>query len=462
MKKYTNCYKCAAILLSVLLFSSCSDISDPKNVKAYKLEAASAAGTVHNTEADEQAEDDTQEAEIIIQTDFVTTAEDDHADAIITTANALTVETTFPIQTTPEEILTVDVQPFVIDEQTAVMPTETTTTGAPAQTTTTAAPETLPQTMAEPAETAAATKAPGKTYNVIGANGILVTYQNDHYWGIMPCFGTYTLCETWAKNVSRFAKELPGVAVYNMVIPTSSEFYTPQAYWDSGFTTKQKNKIDHVRENLSSGVKDINVYDTLELHRDEDIFARTDHHWMPLGAYYAAEVFANEAGVDFPPLRKYDSVIRGGYVGSMYTYSKDVHLYNDAENFTLYISPNADDIQTTYYNTAFANGYKGDLFVSRRAESFYCSFLGTDMTIAKIETNVKNGRTLVIFKESYGNGLVPFLTSGFENIYVCDIRYFDLNAVRFCKDVGATDLLFAVCTYTAAGGNGNYLKQILG
>ena len=461
MEKYTKSYKIAAILLSVLLFSSCSDISDPKNVKAYKLEAAAATSVVHKTEPDEQPEDDTQEAEIIIQTDFTTTAGEAYSEAFITTVKPETSETTFPIQTKPEEILTADVQPTGEVTTTTALP-ETTAAAAPVETTEAAAPGTTAQTTAAPAGTTAAAQADGKTYNVIGQNSILVTYYNGHYMGIMPCFGTYTLCETWAKNVDRFAKELPGVAVYNMVVPTSSEFYTPQAYWDSGFTTKQKNKIDHVRQNLSAAVKDINVYDTLEQHKDECIFARTDHHWMPLGAYYAAEVFANEAGVDFPPLRKYDSVVRGGYVGSMYTYSKDVHLYNDAETFTLYISPNADEIQTTYYNTAFANGYKGDLFVSRNAASFYCSFLGTDMTIAKIETNVKNGRTLVIFKESYGNGLVPFLTSSFENIYVCDIRYFDLNAVQFCKDVGATDLLFAVCTYTAAGGNGNYLKQILG
>lgn len=66
-----------------------------------------------------------------------------------------------------------------------------------------------------------------------------------------------------------------------------------------------------------------------------------------------------------------------------------------------------------------------------------------------------------MFKESYGNGVVPFLTSGFEKIYVCDIRYFNLNAVDFCKNVGATDLVFSVCTYTPAGTNGKYLKIIM-
>ena len=148
-------------------------------------------------------------------------------------------------------------------------------------------------------------------------------------------------------------------------------------------------------------------------------------------------------------------------MGSMYTYSKDYHLYNDAETFTMYISPNADRISTTYYNTGFGGAYSGDLFVSRNAASFYCSFIGSDNRITRIDTDVKNGRTLVVFKQSFGNALIPFLTSGFEHIYVCDMRYFDLNAVQFCKDVGATDLLCTDCVMIAAGNGGKYLELLI-
>ena len=64
--------------------------------------------------------------------------------------------------------------------------------------------------------------------------------------------------------------------------------------------------------------------------------------------------------------------------------------------------------------------------------------------IAELDTDCTNGRTLVIFKDSFGNALVPFLTHSFSKIYVCDFRYFDLNAIDFIENVGATDVLFAV------------------
>ena len=78
---------------------------------------------------------------------------------------------------------------------------------------------------------------------------------------------------------------------------------------------------------------------------------------------------------------------------------------------------------------------------------------GSDERIAHVHTQANNGRRLVIFKDSYGNALLPFLTSSFEDIYLCDIRYFDLNALTFISDVGATDLLFAMCTFSAVGPN---------
>ncbi len=295
-------------------------------------------------------------------------------------------------------------------------------------------------------------------YSVVDDSGILVTDIDGHYWGIMPCWGTYSLCESWTKSVNAFKEALPEVEVYNMVVPTSSEFYVPEGM--DNFTSSQWNKIEHIRSGLVN-VKNVDVYSSLAAHTDEKIFSRTDHHWFPLGGYYAAQAFAVEAAVPFADIKQYKKVSKGGFVGSMYMYTENSYLYNDPETFDLYIPPNNSTLKTRYYDGYFGSGRDGELITSPDAGAYYCSFLGADTVIAEIETGIKNGRTLVIFKESYGNAVVPFLTTSFEKIYVCDIRYFYKNAVQFCKDVGATDLLFSVCTYTPAGTNGNYLKKIL-
>ena len=331
----------------------------------------------------------------------------------------------------------------------------------------TSAPETSAEESSEAETTAADTEesttpAPVTdvdSYRAIGDNGILVAGMDGHYRGIMFYGGTYGYCDQYVTDVKAFQAALPEVTVYSMVIPTSVDFYNPEEY--SGYTELQKDKIEYIENELkNTGVTNIKVYDTLSKHTNEEIYSRTDHHWMPLGAYYAAQVFCKDAGVKVPDISKYRKETCGGYVGSMYYYSSDVNLYNDPEQYTVYYSPNEDKLTTKYYNRYYSNGYDSNLFLCNDASYYYLTFLGSDDLIAHVKTNASTGRNLVVIKESYGNALIPFFTESFDNIYVLDLRYCEVNAINFCKEVGATDLLFANCAYTVAGGNCDYFSYI--
>ncbi|MBE6881213.1 MAG: hypothetical protein E7490_10330 [Ruminococcaceae bacterium] len=341
---------------------------------------------------------------------------------------------------------------------------ETTTTEATTESTTETATETTTETTTESTPESTEETPPPVEYDInsyrqIGQNGILVAGINDHYWGIMFYGGTYGYCDQYVYDVKEFQAALPQVSVYSMVIPTSVDFYNPPEY--AGYTAVQEDKIKYIEAELSkAGITNISVYDVLESHKDEQIYSRTDHHWMPLGAYYAAKQFCDSQKLTISPLSKYRKATYGGYVGSMYYYSQDYNLYNDPEDYDVYYSPNEDKLTTTYYNRYYSGAYEGNLFMCNDASYYYLSFLGSDDLIAHVKTNVKNGRNLVVIKESYGNALIPFLTEAFENIYVIDLRYCNVNAIKFCKDVDATDLLFANCAYTVAGGNCEYFSYI--
>jgi hypothetical protein len=91
----------------------------------------------------------------------------------------------------------------------------------------------------------------------------------------------------------------------------------------------------------------------------------------------------------------------------------------------------------------------------------YSTFMAGDDKIVRITTDAGTGRKLVVFKDSYGNAEIPFYFGSFDEIWVCDMRYFSLNAVEFIKYTGATDLLFTMCTFSAVGTNANHLETIL-
>lgn len=288
------------------------------------------------------------------------------------------------------------------------------------------------------------------------ANNIVVVNNR----GLMLYGGSFENGLEYASILNEYKEQLgKDVNIYSMVCPTAVSYYMPENYLD--LTASEEDNI----KNINSGLKDVtpvDVFTALLYHKNEDIYTRTDHHWSQLGAYYASQEFAKLADVPFTDLSEYEKVSLPNYVGTLYGYTQSSALINNPENFVYYIPPNS--YTTTYYSTDFTDPVEGDLLLdpSPMAESsYYLVFMGGDEKITHINTDCKNGRNLVMFKDSYGNAVVPNLTGSFENIYVCDMRYFDLNSIEFIKDVGATDVLFAMNTFSATGGNYTNLENLM-
>ena len=170
------------------------------------------------------------------------------------------------------------------------------------------------------------------------------------------------------------------------------------------------------------------------------------------------------AQVPVKELSTYSEEVIEGFVGTMYAFTEyDEKINNDPDTFTYYIP--STDYTATYYKTDFTVDedlkFYNSIFVEQPASGAYSTFMGGDRKIVKIETENKNGRKLCIFKDSYGNAEVPFLVDSFEEIYVCDVRYFDLYAPDFIRDNGITDVLFTMCTFSAVGENAEGIKNNL-
>lgn len=286
------------------------------------------------------------------------------------------------------------------------------------------------------------------------SNSILV-YNNR---GIMLYGASESNAEKYAQYVNNFKEDLGDVNVYSMVCPTPVSYYLPTKYAD--MTSDEKEITDYINKRLD-GVEPVDVWNALYKHKDEKIYQNTDHHWAQLGAFYAAEEFAKTAGVPFADLSKYDKKVMDGYVGTLYGYTGDSDLKDNPEQFIYYI-PKAE-YTSEFFTPDLSESWDGNLVVSIDnidPVSWYCVFIGSDNVVTHVNTNVKNGRKLAVIKDSYGNALIPCLTSSFEDIYVIDMRYFEVNAVDYLKKQGVTDLLFAMNTFSATGGNFECLETI--
>ena len=263
----------------------------------------------------------------------------------------------------------------------------------------------------------------------------------------------------YAQVLNDFAEKLDtSVNVYSMVIPKASAYYVEQAKGYEGYILLNKRDIDKISNTLSDRVIDVNIYNILGQHAGEDIYFRTDHHWTALGAYYASSVFAEKAGVSFDVLSAFREERREGYLGTMYKYSNhSTTLLNNPEDFVAYY-PDASYTATYYSATDLKSspfGHDDGFFWrigDKQKSSWYSTFiLGDSYSVKAVSNDCKNGRKLLIVKDSYGNALAPFMIEGFEEIYIIDARKYERSLKETIEEFGITDVLFAECTFSAVG-----------
>ncbi|MCQ2136329.1 MAG: DHHW family protein [Bacteroidales bacterium] len=292
-------------------------------------------------------------------------------------------------------------------------------------------------------------------------SGIIITGQDSTTRAMSTFHGSAGSGATYVGVVNKY-KEMLGsrVNVWCMPIPTAIEYYCP-----SSVASRNKSQRAMIENMMSSlvGAKGVNICDVMASHKREDIYLRTDHHWAPLGGFYAAQAFAKAAGVPFRGLDAYEKRVVPGYVGSMFGYSKDINVKKNPEDFVYYVPTGATYTTTfiTYYTdedlhvTGESKPFQASFFKNYKGNNAYLNFMGTDCTLVKVQTGVNNGRRLLIMKDSFGNTLPGYMFYSFEEVHVVDYRYFTKNILKYIDENKITDILFAnntfaVCTsYTS-------------
>lgn len=302
--------------------------------------------------------------------------------------------------------------------------------------------------------------------------GIVVLGNAPNVRAMMAYGGTANSGGTFISTVNEYAKTFPSVNVYVAIASSPGEFYMPDKV--SKHHKSEVPTLNNIKEKISSSVKFVNVHDVLRDHSKEDIFLRTDHHWAPLGAFYAAKEFAKVANVPFKNLDSYEKHVIHGYVGSMYGYSKDISVKNSPEDF-VYYTPKGLDYKTTfitykvnsdYQVTGASAPYQSQFFKTFKDGSglAYQTFMGGDQSLVHVTTGTPSNRRLLIIKDSFGNAMPGYLFYSFADIHVIDFRYFNKNMKKYIEENGITDIafvfnIFNVCNPSTFNKVNRFLSQ---
>ena len=302
-------------------------------------------------------------------------------------------------------------------------------------------------------------------------HGIVIVGSQPNVRALTNYRGGPNACDAYARMANKYQSILgEGVQVYCMLIPTAIEFYCPEKA--KSRVKSQRETIDNAYAALDSCVIAVDAYTPLKEHADEDIYLRTDHHWAPLGAYYAAKAIAEAAGVPFKDLTHYERKVVKRYVGSMYRYSRDISVKRSPEDFVYYV-PQDIEYETTYINYVVDENYtvtgthapiKDRYFYEFKDGSggAYCTFMGGDNKITQVRTATNNGRRMILLKDSFGNAIPGYLFYSFEEIHVIDARYFTRNIVEYVRENKITDLVFGNnIAFATSGSTINFYTKFL-
>ena len=262
----------------------------------------------------------------------------------------------------------------------------------------------------------------------------------------------YELCgasdeagKDYAAAISEFKKSAPDFTVYNMVVPTHTEFGIPQRLASEIYTQSQSQNIKTIYSSYTEDVKPINCYNALCRHKDEYVYFNTDHHWTGLGAYYAYQAFCEQTGQQALALTDCTEQTIDGFEGSFY--SADASLSPDSVHYWKF----PYQTHAKRQEESGAEMYDTDVYYEGAAGSgAYITFIYGDSSlfIEYNDTN-KNGKKIAVVKESYGNAFVPYLTNNYEEVHIIDFRYFTQNIKEYMQENGITEILFLNNTMSA-------------
>ena len=180
----------------------------------------------------------------------------------------------------------------------------------------------------------------------------------------------------------------------------------------------------------------IDVRETLLSHKAEDIYFKTDHHWTGLGAHYAWDAYAAQAGIDATPLSAYaPQLLSDRFRGTGWAAVGLPGLPWDE----IWAYDGGRELLVTMNRTE-----KGRMLYAEHLNTRdqYAAFLNGNQPLVSIEGGSQNVRKILIVKDSFANCLAQFAATDVERLDLIDLRFFHEDVAAYAREMGATELLF--------------------
>lgn len=227
-----------------------------------------------------------------------------------------------------------------------------------------------------------------------------------------------------------------------MLVPNSisvKEKKLPSFVWYED----QNEQMDLIYDNIAKIVTTIDVRDTLNEHKDEYLYYKTDRHWTSLGAFYAFQHMSNILGIaNVDENDYYIYPVANDFKGSLSHKTGNSSL---EDVISIYVPKKNPDYLITNDST-LEKGRSIYSSAGLKGSNAYNVFLNGNSGIMHIETNTNSKKHLLLFKDSYANAYVQFLVPYYRTITIVDPRYYFDDINRIIQSDSITDVMYVYNT----------------
>lgn len=251
--------------------------------------------------------------------------------------------------------------------------------------------------------------------------------------------------QKYTKALNTCAEALDGKAtVYSMLVPNNSgAMLSEQELKDLG-GSDQAQAIKYFNSLYNPDVLEVNVLDELRSHNDEYIYFKTDHHWTQLGAYYAYLCYCKVANLTPVDIDSLETQTFKPFLGAFYQQLKNDAMKNNPDYVQAYVPSSTNNLQ--YQKKGSTKWIKSHVIqdvTGWNENSLYSTFIAGDEPLVKIKNpKLKDGSSVLVVKDSFGNALVPWLVDNYQYVYVIDFRYYDGKIPQFVEENNVRNVLF--------------------
>ena len=267
-------------------------------------------------------------------------------------------------------------------------------------------------------------------------NGVMI--GSDNYLFTPPETPDPARNEEKIAAVNDFAVRNENLNIVFMLVPGAAAVLTDKLPANAPLRD-QLADIRAVTDALSGEITVVDAAAALHAHSQEYIYYRTDHHWTTDGAYYAFLAAQTALCGNAAPPAFSASVAAEGFEGTL---ASRAGIHSGSDTITVYLPDESAPAYYVYYpdtRERVTSVYKASALEEKDK---YTVFFGGNHALLEICTTANTGRNLIVFKDSYANCFVPFLTGSFDRIILIDPRYYydELSTVMTAYDI--TDVLF--------------------